>query len=202
MVENANVNPEYSAAINSVFPRPPGRDTAAGRTVLDRSIVAIPDVFEDRDHAIGAQTRIGGFRSVLGVPLMHEENVIGAIVVCLSQPGQFPESQVALLKTFADQAVIAIENVRLFNETKEALEQQRASGEVLAAINSSIADTSPVSSGSSRAGATVTGKSVHINVVGEDWLVHLGAYHGEANQDVEKSFPFAVARPAQLVWRS
>ena len=115
VVENANVNPEYSAAIRSVFPRPPGRDTAAGRTVLERNIVAIPDVLEDRDYGIGAQTLIGGFRSVLGVPLMREENVIGAIVVCLLQPGQFPESQVALLKTFADQAVIAIENVRLFN---------------------------------------------------------------------------------------
>jgi GAF domain-containing protein len=144
VVENANVNPEYSAAIRSVFPRPPGRDSAAGRTVLERNIVAIPDVLEDPDYEIGAQTLIGGFRSVLGVPLMHEENVIGAIVVCLLQPGQFPDSQVALLKTFADQAVIAIENVRLFTQTKEALEQQTATSEILRVISRSQMDVQPV----------------------------------------------------------
>jgi GAF domain-containing protein len=144
VVENASVNPEYSAAINSVFPRPPGRDTAAGRTVLERSIVAIPDVLKDRDYGIGAQTLIGGFRSVLGVPLVRQENVIGAIVVCLSQPGQFPESQVALLKTFADQAAIAMENARLFTATKEALEQQTATSQILRVISQSPTDVQPV----------------------------------------------------------
>ena len=144
VVENANVNAEYFAAIHSVFPRPPGRDTAVGRAVLERSTIAIPDVLEDREYGIGAQTLIGGFRSVLGVPLMREEHVIGAIVVCLLQPGQFPESQVALLQTFADQAVIAIENVRLFNETKEALEQQTATSEILRVISQSQTDAQPV----------------------------------------------------------
>ena len=144
VVENANVNAEYFAAIHSVFPRPPGRDTAVGRTVLERSTIAIPDVLEDREYGIGTQTLIGGFRSILGVPLMREGNVVGAIVVCLLQPGQFPESQVALLQTFADQAVIAIENVRLFNETKEALEQQTATSDILRVISQSHTDAQPV----------------------------------------------------------
>ena len=144
VVENATVNAEYFAAIHSVFPRPPGRDTAVGRTVLERSTIAIPDVLEDREYRIGPQTHVGGFRSILGVPLMREGNVIGAIVVCLLQPGQFPESQVALLQTFADQAVIAIENVRLFNETKEALEQQTATSDILRVISQSHKDAQPV----------------------------------------------------------
>jgi GAF domain-containing protein len=81
VVENANVNAEFFAAIHSVFPRPPGRDTTVGRAVLERTTIAIPDVLEDREYGIGTQTLIGGFRSVLGVPLMREEHVIGAIVV-------------------------------------------------------------------------------------------------------------------------
>ena len=116
VVENVNVDPEYSAGIHAVFPRPPGRDTGAGRAILARRIIAIPDVMEDPEYAIGRQTLSGGFRSVLGAPLMRGQEAIGAITVCRPQPGQFPESLVALLQTFADQAVIAIENVRLFTE--------------------------------------------------------------------------------------
>ena len=151
VVENVNVNPEYFAAIHKVFPRPPGGDSAAGRAILTRRIVEIPDVIEDREYAIGAQTLMGGFRSVLGVPLMREGTAIGAIVVCRTQPGQFPGSQVALLQTFADQAVIAIENVRLFRELEarnrdlvETLEQQTATSEILRVISQSPTDVQPV----------------------------------------------------------
>ena len=90
-----------------------------------------------------AQRRIG-HRALLSVPLMREDRAIGAISLWRMEPRGFTDKQIALVKTFADQAAIAIENVRLFNETKEALDQQRASGEVLAAISGSIADTSPV----------------------------------------------------------
>ena len=145
VVENASVNAEHFAAIHSVFPRPPGRDSAAGRAVLQRSTIAIPDVLEDREYEIVTQTLVGGFRSVLGVPLMHEGQVIGAIVVCLLQPGQFPESQVTLVQTFADQAVIAIENVRLFRELEErtkdltrSVGELKALGEVGQAVSSTL----------------------------------------------------------------
>jgi signal transduction histidine kinase/putative methionine-R-sulfoxide reductase with GAF domain len=146
-----NVNPEYSAGMHRVFPRTPGRETAVGRAVLSREVIQIPDVLEDREYAIGAQTLAGGFRSVLAVPLMREEDPIGAIIVGGREPGLFPEKQIALLRTFAAQAVIAIENVRLFTELEarnrdltEALEQQTATSEILRVISQSRMDVQPV----------------------------------------------------------
>ena len=98
-----------------------------------------------------------------------------------------------LLKTFADQAVIAIQNARLFNETKEALDQQRASGEVLAAISSSIADTAPVFDKIlTSCERLFAGKVAVIDLVGEDGLVHLGAYHGPNLDEVQQVYPHAA----------
>src|SRR5206468_1858771 len=85
-----------------------------------------------------------GFNSVIAAPMIREGTVVGAIVTAHRAADAFEEKQIALIKAFADQAVIAIENVRLFNETKEALERQTATGEILSSISSSIADTQPV----------------------------------------------------------
>jgi two-component system NtrC family sensor kinase len=88
--------------------------------------------------------RLRGFRSVLFTPLMNKGTPIGMISVTRAQPGAFAAHHVQLLQTFADQAVIAIENVRLFNETEEALERQTASANILKAIASSPTDVTPV----------------------------------------------------------
>ena len=144
LVPLVNLNPGYNEAMRKVFPRPPSRDTAITRAILTCSVVAIPDVLEDAEYAIQAAALTGGFRSWLAVPLVREGNPIGAIAVGRPEPGPFPDSQVELLKTFADQAVIAIENVRLFNETKEALERQTATAEILKVIASSPTDVQPV----------------------------------------------------------
>ena len=89
--------------------------------------------------------RLRGFRSMLMVPMVHqEEHPIGVITVTRQSPGGYSEDEVALLQTFANQAVIAIENVRLFNETKEALEQQTATAQILRVISRSPTDIQPV----------------------------------------------------------
>ncbi len=110
----------------------------------------------------------------------------------------------ALLRTFGDQAAIALENVRLFNETKEALDQQRASGEVLAAISSSIADTTPVFDKIlTSCERLFEGKLVQINLIGDDGLIHLGAHHGpRARPDREDRSRFRWTRAARPAPRS
>jgi signal transduction histidine kinase len=119
----AIVDPKGLAAIRRLFPRPPSRDTAACRAVLSRSVVVIADVLQDPDFGITNAAMAAGFRSVLAVPLMRDGRPIGALAVGRPEPGAIPERQVALLQTFANQAVIAIENVRLFRELEEKSRQ-------------------------------------------------------------------------------
>src|SRR4030095_4224938 len=91
------------------FPRPPGRDLAAPRAVLTCSVVSIPDVLADDEYAFKEVALAGGFRSALAVPLVRNGAPIGALVVGRPEPGLFPAKQVALIKTFAAHAVIAID---------------------------------------------------------------------------------------------
>ncbi len=139
------LTPEGTEAIRRLWPRPPGRNLGAARAVLTCNAVAIPDVLEDPDYPVSADVVAGGFRSVLAVPLVREGNPIGAIAVGRPEPGPFPDEQIALLKTFADQAVIAIENVRLFKELEARTEaltrsvgQLTALGEVGQAVSSTL----------------------------------------------------------------
>jgi len=127
------------------------------------------------------------------VPLMREGEAVGVISLLRSEVRPFTDSELALLSTFADQAVIAIENVRLWNETKEALDQQRASGEVLAAISSSLADTAPVFERILRSCESLFGGIVAgVNLVGDDGLIRLRAHHGPNREGLERVFPLPV----------
>ncbi len=139
-----HVSTEGAAAYRGAYPAPPGRAGGTHRAILTRSIVHIPDIREDPEYELQALARANDFGCVLSVPMLRDEQPIGAITVGREAARRFPDEQIELLKTFAAQAVIAIENVRLFNETKEALEQQTATGEILRVIASSPTDVQPV----------------------------------------------------------
>ena len=107
------------------YPGPPDPRMMSGRVILSGRMQVEDDTFADPAYDQTA-ARLGLWRRMIGAPLLKDGAPVGAIVLAWPDPGATPPRQVELLKTFADQAVIAIENVRLFNETKEALEQQTA----------------------------------------------------------------------------
>jgi len=123
------------------------RGSVTGRAVIDRALIHLEDLAaapeEEFPIGRGLQRRFG-HHAILSVPLMREDRAIGAIALWRMEARAFTEKQIALVKTFADQAAIAIENVRLFNATKEALEQQTAVAEILRVISSSPTDVQPV----------------------------------------------------------
>jgi GAF domain-containing protein len=137
-------SPQAEAVIRSWFPRRADRGTSHGRCILLGAPVQIPDVRLDPDYQLRAAARANEYRSLLAVPMLLGGMAIGTIAVGRHAAGEFPDKVRALLQTFADQAVIAIQNARLFNETQEALEQQTATSEVLKVIARSPDDVRPV----------------------------------------------------------
>jgi signal transduction histidine kinase len=179
------------------FTHPIERGWVAGRAFIDRVPVHVPDLSSDdaaRDYPAGTKiAREFGVRTTLAVPLLRESTALGVILLRRSTVKPFAPNQITLLETFADQAAIAIENVRLFNETREALEQQKASGEVLSAISSSIADTGPVFERIlASCERLFEGRLGVINLIREDGRVHLAAYHGPGRDKLEQIYPFPL----------
>src|SRR5215510_9090404 len=145
-----NYAPEIIEILRRMYPRPPQLDQVSGRAILSRAVAQIEDMRSDQLYS-PELTVAGAWRSQLAVPMFRDEMPIGAIVIARPEAGAFSESHIELLKTFAEQAVIAIENARLFEaeqaskrELAEALEYQTATSEVLGVISKSPNSVHPV----------------------------------------------------------
>src|SRR5262249_3442130 len=124
---------------------PVDRGSVTGRAALEGRLVQVPDVLADSNYTWGGAQEIGGYRSALGAPLLRKGAVVGVIFVAKKVPQPFTAKQIELVTTFADQALIAIENVRLFEEVQErtrelaqSVEELQALGEVSQAVNSTL----------------------------------------------------------------
>jgi GAF domain-containing protein len=143
--------PQAFVDLVTAMPVAAGRGTLAGRVLAESRAVHIPDVEADPEYQFSAGQRAAGFRTGLGIPLLRQGTAIGVIVLTRKHALPFTDKQIELVTTFADQAVIAIENVRLFDaeqqrtrELAESLEQQTATSEVLRVISSSPGELEPV----------------------------------------------------------
>ena len=115
-----SLRPEAVEVVRRSYPMPPSRGGGTARAILTRAIVYIPDIREDHEYTLEALAHAADYLSVLAVPMLLEREPIGVIVVTGAEAAAFSQRQIELLQTFADQAVIAVENVRLFKELEAA----------------------------------------------------------------------------------
>ncbi len=199
-VAHHNLTPGVLELLDHLYPMRPSRDQATGRVILDGALVHVHDALDDPDYRREVAER-GGWRSMLAVPMSREGTTVGVIWVARASEGPFPDSQVTLLQTFADQAVIAIENVRLYSETTEALEQQTAASEVLRVISSSPNDTQPVFDMIARRAMQLCGSQFCAVFRFDGALIHLVAHHGlspDGTVAYERNFPLPPSRKTAI----
>ena len=169
-----------------------GRDSAVGRTALNMRVTVIDDALADPEYAYKDHARIGDIRTILGIPLIRSGELIGVLALVHQQVKPFTDRQIELVTTFADQAVIAIENARLFealqgrnHELTETLEQQTATGTILRAIAASPTDVKPVLSAVAQSAAKLCDAyDAAILLADGDRLV-LRAHHGSIPIDID-----------------
>src|SRR5262245_9261237 len=180
-IAHHNWTPEGLEALHRVYPRPPSRETQIAQSILDGTVVHVPDLeapgVPEQSLTIA---RALGYQSILAVPMQKDGKSVGAIAIVRVEPSPFSERQIELVKTFADQAVIAIENARLFEaeqaskrELQESLEQQTATGEILASISTSMTDPQPVFDAIVRSASRLLGTQLCNVQLLRDGIVHM-----------------------------
>ncbi len=152
-LENGLLRPGAAYGGNAQFvdfhartPLPVDRTSIAGRTVLERRTIHVPDIEADPEYGLVQSFRLGGWRSIIGVPLMREGVVIGTLALARAAKGPFTARQIELTESFADQAVIAIENSRLFEEVQAKTRELEVSLEDLKAAQSRLIQTEKLAS--------------------------------------------------------
>ena len=180
----------------------PGRGTTVGRVLLERKTVHIHDIQVDPDYKLSGLVALGGYRTMLGVPMLREGDPIGVLVLVQSAVRPFTDRQIELATTFADQAVIAIENARLFDEVQtrtrdlsESLEQQTATSEVLRVISSSPGDLEPVFNAMLQNAVQICGAKFGNLFLCEGDALRAVAFHGTPRAYVEERRRNPVVRP-------
>ncbi|RWP31951.1 GAF domain-containing protein [Mesorhizobium sp.] len=196
-------SPELRAH-EEAHPNRVGRDSWVGRAALERAVVHVPDVTLDLEYGTLDVPKIGKFAAGLSVPLLREGIPIGVFSMARAKPGAFSERQIELVQTFADQAVIAIENVRLFEEVQqrtreatEALEYQTATSDVLGVISRSPTDVQPVFNMIAQSAARLCEAQFCFVYRYDGQLLHFVAHHGITEESVEivrNTFPVAPTR--------
>jgi two-component system NtrC family sensor kinase len=166
-------------------PQKAGRETAAGRVFLSGEVHNIPDALADPEYEYGNAPQLGNFRALLGVPLFRDGKVEGSFTLGRAQPGPFTRRQIEIVQSFADQAVIAIENVRLFDEVQartrdlaESLQQQTATSEVLKVITRSAFDLQAVLDTLVRSAMELSNASTGVVYLQESDAFHVKAHAG------------------------
>ena len=188
-------------AVRRAFPSPATRGSVAGRSVLSGAVEQIPDVLQDREYALTG-TLVGKhrpYRSLIAVPMLLEGAPVGTIALARLPPGHFPERQINALQTFAGQAVIATESVRLFNEVNmrnreltEALDRQTATSNILRIISCSRDDIQPVFDTIAESAARLCNAQFCFVYRFDGTLINFIAHYGASPEGVEavrRAFP-------------
>ncbi|WP_442893817.1 GAF domain-containing protein [Bradyrhizobium sp. AZCC 1699] len=187
-----NFSPEWER-LNVSVRLYPGRGSVVGRVLVAAKAVQIPDVLADPEYTYSEQQRVAGYRTLLGVPLLREGQPIGVIFLCRTAVQPFTDRQIELVQTFADQAVIAIENVRLFDEVQaktrdlsEALTYQTGSANILQVIASSPTDLDPVLQSIVESACDLCAASDAVVQLRDGDDLRFRAHHGPIEINVEK----------------
>ena len=176
------------------FPFPLTREYMHGIALLDRRMVDVADATTNDDPALATGMKnflASGNRAITVMPMMRGDVAIGTVTVARAAPGALSEKQIALLRTFADQAVIAIENVRLFNETKESLEQQTATSEILRVISDSPGDVKPILEAVAERATRLCESAATVIYVLEGSLMRRAAFNGPPQLSARETVPYS-----------